>query len=208
MSKENEEQSGVTQEMPKYLGVKVIHAVPMIRGLYLGAQSPNQAISKTTYNEEGYKVVYPDGYVSWSPKEAFEKAYKPLPEEYNGLIIDVDPRDGSWRYIQEDDSEEPNPAKMFSFGIAIEKLKLGFKVSRSGWNGKCMYLFLNSEMHSDYLKNNLIIQDFACKMRCAGMQDGCTILPSICMKTADNKILIGWLASQSDMLSEDWIIAV
>lgn len=31
-------------------------------------------------------------------------------------------------------------------------------------------------------------------------------LPTICMKTADNKVLTGWLASQTDMLSEDWII--
>lgn len=31
-------------------------------------------------------------------------------------------------------------------------------------------------------------------------------LGTICMKTADNKILTGWLASQTDMLSEDWVI--
>lgn len=26
--------------------------------------------------KEGYKVVYEDGYTSWSPKDAFEKAYR------------------------------------------------------------------------------------------------------------------------------------
>lgn len=31
-------------------------------------------------------------------------------------------------------------------------------------------------------------------------------LPTICMKTADNKVLTGWLASQTDMLSEDWVV--
>ena len=31
-------------------------------------------------------------------------------------------------------------------------------------------------------------------------------LGTICMKTADNKILTGWLASQTDMLSEDWVL--
>ena len=31
-------------------------------------------------------------------------------------------------------------------------------------------------------------------------------LGTICMKTADNKVLTGWLASQADMLSEDWIV--
>lgn len=31
-------------------------------------------------------------------------------------------------------------------------------------------------------------------------------LGTICMKTADNKVLTGWLASQTDILSEDWVI--
>ena len=44
--------------MRKYVGIKLIEAERQLRN-----------------NEEGYKVVYPDGYVSWAPKEVFEKAY-------------------------------------------------------------------------------------------------------------------------------------
>lgn len=37
--------------------------------------------------KEGYGVIYEDGYTSWSPKEAFEKAYIPIDPEY---IVKVD----------------------------------------------------------------------------------------------------------------------
>lgn len=46
--------------MEKYIGTKIIHATP--------ARHEGEA---------GYKVVYPDGYESWSPAEAFEEAYRP-----------------------------------------------------------------------------------------------------------------------------------
>ena len=44
--------------MKKYIGIKQIEAEPMEKD-----------------GKEGYRVQYPDGYVSWSPKEAFEEAY-------------------------------------------------------------------------------------------------------------------------------------
>ncbi|MBU3569260.1 hypothetical protein IUK39_03590 [Priestia aryabhattai] len=44
--------------MSKHIGFKLIEAEPQLKD-----------------NQEGYKVVYPDGYVSWSPKEVFESAY-------------------------------------------------------------------------------------------------------------------------------------
>jgi hypothetical protein len=69
---------------------------------------------------------------------------------------------------------------MNNFGQAIEALKQGHRVSRSGWNGKGMWL----ELH---------VPDEHSKMS----------LPYIYMKTADDK-LVPWLASQTDMLSDDW----
>lgn len=56
--------------MEKYLGVKIIEAEPQKR--YKGIDD-ERCLLKTP--AEGYKVVYPDGYESWSPKEVFEKAY-------------------------------------------------------------------------------------------------------------------------------------
>ena len=76
----------------------------------------------------------------------------------------------------------------FSFGEAIKYLKRGMKVSRKGWNGKGMYLFLAD---GEDLTSCLSEGDFECAS-------------SVCMKTAQNTICVGWLASQADMLSEDW----
>ena len=76
----------------------------------------------------------------------------------------------------------------FSFGDAIKYLKRGLKVSRKGWNGKGMYLFLAD---GEDLTSCLSEGDFECAS-------------SVCMKTAQNTICVGWLASQADMLSEDW----
>ena len=62
--------------MKKYIGTKLVQATPAIRKggkVYL----PTDAIPRTMEQvEEGYKVVYEDGYESWSPKDVFEKAYK------------------------------------------------------------------------------------------------------------------------------------
>ena len=79
----------------------------------------------------------------------------------------------------------------FSFGEAIKYLKRGMKVARKGWNGKEMYLFLADGKD---LTSCLSSGDFEC-------------ISSVCMKTAQNNICVGWLASQADMLAEDWIFA-
>ncbi len=47
--------------MKNYIGVKIVKAEP---------QEKN--------GKPGYKVKYPDGYVSWSPKDVFEEAYREL----------------------------------------------------------------------------------------------------------------------------------
>lgn len=89
-----------------------------------------------------------------------------------------------------------------TFGQAVECLKLGFKVARKGWNGKGMWLWLK---HETMVKSEWC-HDTA--LKAIADQNGGEIhaLGTICMKTADNKILTGWLASQTDMLSEDWVL--
>lgn len=60
--------------MKTYIGTKIIDAEPMTRGeynKYRGWQIPDDENPE----DEGYRVQYPDGYVSWSPKEAFEASY-------------------------------------------------------------------------------------------------------------------------------------
>lgn len=153
--------------MNKHIGTKLINAVPMTRQAYndfRGWKLPDDENGA----DEGYLVEYLDGgkpnterfdgYVSWSPKEIFNKAYRPV----SGV----------------------------SFGLAIEALKAGMLVSRTGWNGKDMWLGLVSP--EDYDVDNLQLSD-------------ATKLPWIGMKTADEKI-VPWLASQTDVLADDWQI--
>ena len=89
-----------------------------------------------------------------------------------------------------------------NFGDAIKALKEGRKVARKGWNGKNMYLWLKpaTVIKSEWCKDPLL------KEIVDANNGEAEALGTICMKTADNKILTGWLASQTDMLSEDWTV--
>lgn len=78
-----------------------------------------------------------------------------------------------------------------NFGRAIDALKHGDRVMRRGWNGKNMFLFLASGTDLT-------------RCLCSGDMPPCT--DSICMKTVQNTIVVGWLASQTDMLATDWEI--
>lgn len=93
-----------------------------------------------------------------------------------------------------------------TFGDAIEALKLGKKVTRKGWNGKGMFLWLKPQtmVKAEWCKDELL--------KGLATDNGGEILAlgTICMYTHDSTgrkaILTGWLASQCDMLSEDWVI--
>lgn len=93
------------------------------------------------------------------------------------------------------------------FGEAIEALKKGQAVARNGWNGKGMFLFLNKgSVPADRLLvpgagvTEAIKDDLFEK----GDIGTITRLPNINMHTATGSTVTGWLASQTDMLSEDW----
>lgn len=91
-----------------------------------------------------------------------------------------------------------------SFGVAIEALKQGYKVCRSGWNGKGMWLSISRPEPFTIPAENF----WSPHNRLFAEQNGgqATVLPSITMKTATNEVLMGWLASQTDMLANDWLI--
>jgi hypothetical protein len=83
----------------------------------------------------------------------------------------------------------PEQARTFGFGSAIEELKAGRKCWRKGWNGKGIFIELqrpdeNSKMSSPYI-----------------------FIDTTGLKTdneAAPKSRVPWLASQTDMLAEDW----
>lgn len=83
-----------------------------------------------------------------------------------------------------------------NFGDAIQAMKEDKRVQRAGWNGKGMWLFLATVP--------------AVKVGGeAGSRLGCNInglRPCICMFDAQRMIVPGWLASQTDMLADDWSV--
>jgi hypothetical protein len=76
----------------------------------------------------------------------------------------------------------------FDFGEAIKRLKAGSRVARAGWNGKGMWIVLikpGNAMHTSAAEKYPM-------QECIGM------------KNAQEEMQPGWLASQLDMLAEDW----
>lgn len=98
-----------------------------------------------------------------------------------------------------------------NFGHAIEALKAGKKVAREGWNGKGMWLSLSAPASTGpfVLARSVPSASFWSENNRAFAEENggfATVLPCITMKTATGEILMGWLASQTDMLAEDWAI--
>jgi len=82
-----------------------------------------------------------------------------------------------------------------TFGDAVHLMKSGHKMSRAGWNGKSMFVFL--VQGSTFKVNRPPLNQFYCE----GTE--VTYQPHIDMKTVDGTI-VPWLASQTDILAEDW----
>ena len=80
-----------------------------------------------------------------------------------------------------------------NIGEAIQALKAGKLVAREGWNGKNMHLYLE-DGHMMPVRGGV----YAGSKR---IYD-----PVICMFTAKGTHQLGWLASQADLLAEDWQI--
>lgn len=87
------------------------------------------------------------------------------------------------------------PTTQMSFGDAVVALKKGHKVARHGWNGKGMFVYY------------VCADSYKAKTVAAQMQFG-EYVPYrayIAMKTVDNDV-VPWVASQTDILAEDWSI--
>ncbi|MHA0939843.1 DUF2829 domain-containing protein [Enterobacter kobei] len=153
--------------MTQHIGVKLINAYPMTRLAYndfRGWELP----SDENGSDEGYLVEYLDGgkpntdrfngYVSWSPKDVFDKAYRPVA----GL----------------------------SFGLAVEALKSGKRVTRAGWNGKGLWLELVQQSTSVDLPYIRLIYP----------------VPGNGAMPYPNGARVPWAPSQTDVLADDWQI--
>jgi hypothetical protein len=88
------------------------------------------------------------------------------------------------------------PWDTMTFGVAIEMLKHGKRVARAGWNGRGMWLHL-AENYPEAERKDFVFYDDK------DSEYAYQSLPWIGMKTADSKF-VPWLASQTDMLADDW----
>ena len=80
------------------------------------------------------------------------------------------------------------------FGEAISNLKRGKRVSRKGWNGKNQYIELATNISYINANNETINAEHE------------AIGNKAIAFVGTSGVQLGWLASQSDMLAEDWII--
>lgn len=108
--------------MKTYIGVKLVNAKPMSRLAYNQFRGWTLPADENG-DDEGFLVEYTDGgkantaeyegYVSWSPKDVFERAYNEVDDIGFGL----------------------------NFGDALKMLEHGLKVARAGWNGAGMFVY-------------------------------------------------------------------
>ncbi|MDR2001728.1 MAG: DUF2829 domain-containing protein [Prevotella sp.] len=111
------------------------------------------------------------------------------------------------------------PAFM-TFGEALEAVKRGSRIARKGWNGKGIFVFMRpaDELHVGFVAKQIkslpqSVKDYYYRDCLDSDGNEITDLPAddvvkftayLCMKAADGTIVNGWLASQTDMLAEDW----
>lgn len=89
------------------------------------------------------------------------------------------------------------PVDAMNFGHALQALREGHKVARAGWNGKKMFIFLTQGRTVPNTKDRSFAHFDG---------DEVVLASHIDMKAADGSFVTGWLASQTDMLAEDWCI--
>ena len=82
-----------------------------------------------------------------------------------------------------------------NFGEAIKAIKEGKLAQRSGWNGRGMHIYLE-DGYSETIKAGVYKDEIR------------EYEPVIYMFTAQGKHQPGWLASQADILAEDWQIVL
>jgi len=91
----------------------------------------------------------------------------------------------------------------YSFSEALQALKDGYRVQRSGWNGKNMWVALSpgfTALPAEKFWNPHAFQ-FA-----ESNGGNATVDSYFIMKTAQGTIQMGWVPSQADMLAEDWVV--
>lgn len=103
----------------------------------------------------------------------------------------------------------------FGFGHALAAIKAGHRVAREGWNGKGMWIALTpgSVIRAENARAGAAV-NLVNEQRETAYVNGLSyhddspvhIGAHIDMRAADGSLVIGWLASQTDMLADDWTV--
>ena len=249
--------------MKTYIGTKIIQAEPALR-IDGKVYSPDEILPEDTDVEVGYRVRYPDGYESWSPRDVFEAAYMPVlnnpqlktdapsvsqqmvddfiletwtttlgdkttvvramlrndfeivessacvsAENYDetmGHAICMEKiKDKVWfllgfllqtavHGVKKTETEADRPAYGMTFGVAIEAAKKGKRIARKGWNGKGQYVELAKAISYKSPTGAVVNAEHD------------AIGNQALAFVGTSGVQMGWLASQADMLADDWEI--
>lgn len=151
--------------------------------------------TKIVEAEPAHRFWMPDG----------EKVVVPYSEDRPQKLADAVACENGYKVVyQPDGYESRSPKGVFeaayqrtdgmNFGLAIEAAKMGKKISRAGWNGKGQYVELGHDFSystTDDTRDCAIHQDIGSKALVFAGTRGRQV---------------GWLASQADMLADDWYI--
>ncbi|MCI7739345.1 MAG: DUF2829 domain-containing protein [Lachnospiraceae bacterium] len=100
-----------------------------------------------------------------------------------------------WVLADDQNCPELGGTATFSFGDAIKYMKRGLRVKRKGWNGKNQHIELASNI--SYVTDDKEIVN--CEHDAIGNQAIAFV--------GTSGVQMGWLASQADMLADDWVFA-
>ena len=151
--------------------------------------------------KNGSKVKLPSwgGFWKWDPKketiimitkdgtEMDSRETQVVEYTLNNILSD------DWTVADEKNCPQMGGEATFSFGEAIKYLKRGLKVARKGWNGKKQYIQLASGISYKAPTGDIV--------NCEHDTIGNMAVAFV----GTSGVQMGWLASQADMLAEDWV---
>ena len=157
--------------------------------------------------KNGAKVKLPSwgGYWCWdAEKETVMIHCRPQDSDHQGEILDIretqrveytlsNVASDEWMIADEENCPAIGGEAMFGFGDAIKYIKRGLKVKRKGWNGKNQYIQLATGISYKSATGEIV----NCEHDAIGNMAVAFV--------GTSGVQLGWLASQADMLAEDWV---
>ena len=157
--------------------------------------------------KNGAKVKLPSwgGYWCWdAEKETVMIHCRPQDSDHQGEILDIretrrvaytlsNVASDEWMIADEENCPVIGGEAMFGFGDAIKYIKRGLKVKRKGWNGKNQYIQLATGISYKSATGEIV----NCEHDAIGNMAVAFV--------GTSGVQLGWLASQADMLADDWV---